>query len=145
LCYRRGMHTRRSWLAPLLGVLALSGSGCGKFRDLGRCHGVVRDINAAVDEIEALSKAKPVDEPRIAQRYAQLAKSLEARAQGEQSLPLALRDHIVVLRATEAAIRNHDSLRKAGSPRISEARRELERLVKREHATAARVEVACHN
>ncbi len=139
------MPTRPLCFAPLLLALALCGSGCGKFREVSLCRGITRDVNTALDQIEALSKAKTVDEPRIAARYGQLAKTLEPRAQGEQPLALALRDHIAVLRATEAALRNHDSLQKAQSPRVAEARRELERLVKRERATATRIEVACHN
>lgn len=125
-------------------AFALSACGCGKFREVSLCRGVVRDINAAMDEIEALSRAKPVNELRIADRYGQLAKTLEPRSLGEQPLALALRDHIAVLRATEAAVRGHDTLQKTQPARAGESRRELERLVKRDRSTAARIDVACH-
>jgi hypothetical protein len=126
-------------------ALALGTSGCGKVREVSLCHGVARDINDAVDEIEALSKANPVNELRIADRYGRLAKALEPRSQGEQPLAVAVRDHIAVLRATENAVRSHDTLQKTQPARVTEPRRELERLVKRERSTSARIEVACHH
>lgn len=135
---------RRPPLRLLFLALAFSASGCGKFREVSLCRGVVRDVNAAMDEIEALAKAKPVNELRIADRYAQLAKTLEPRSLGDKPLAVALRDHIAVLRATEAAVRGHDTLQKTQPARASESRRELERLVKRDRSTAARIEVACH-
>lgn len=132
-----------SLLAAL--ALALGVSGCGKVRKVSLCRGVARDINLAVEQIEALSKAKPIDTLRIADRYAELAKTLEPRAQGEQPLAVALRDHVTVLHATAAALRSQDALQKAPSSRTAEPRRELERLVKRERATTTRIEVACHD
>ncbi len=86
-----------------------------------------------------------MNEALIADRYAQLAKTLEPRSTGEQPLAVALRDHVAVLRATEAAVRSHDNLQKTQPARLGEARRELERLVKRDRSTAARIEVACHH
>jgi hypothetical protein len=129
---------------PLLLALGLSGLGCGKVRDVRLCRGVARDINLAMDQIEALSKAKPLNELRIADRYAELAKTLTPRSVGDQPLAVALRDYVVVLRATETAVRTHDTLQKTQSSRIGEPRRELERLVKRERAASTRIEVACH-
>ncbi len=135
---------RLSFSLPLL-ALALCSAGCGKLRDVSVCRAVVRDVNTAIDDIEALSRAKPVNEARIADRYRQLAKTLEPRSVGEQPLAVALRDHIAVLRATEAAVRSYASIRETQPARIGEARRELERLVKRDRSTAARVEVACNH
>lgn len=132
-------------LSLLALALALGTAGCGKIRAVKACRGVVHDINTAIDDIEALSKAKPVNQARIADRYAQLAKTLESRAVGDQPLAVALRDHIAVLHATEAAVRSHDTLQSTQPARVGEARRELERLVKRDRSTAARVEVACHH
>lgn len=123
-------------------ALALTATGCGKFREISACRGIAREVNAAMDEIEALSRAKPVDEPRIAQRYATLAKTLQPQALGETSLAQAVRDYIVVLQATDAALRNHAAALKAQG-KVSDPRRELDRLVKREHAAAARIDVDC--
>jgi len=131
-------------LGPLLLALGLAGSGCGKFREISLCRGLARDINGALDEIEALSKAKPVDELRIAKRYGQLATTLAPRAQGEQPLAMAVREYIAVLHATEIAVKNHEATSKGQAARI-EPRRELERLVKRERAAATRIEAECHN
>lgn len=134
-------------IGPTLALLglALSATGCGKLREVSLCRGLSHDINTAMDQIEALSKAKPPNELKIADRYAELAKTLTPRSLGEQPLALALRDYIAVLRATETAVRSHEAFQRTQSSRIGEPRRELERLVKREHTTLARVEVACHN
>jgi hypothetical protein len=139
------MMRRKLPLGLLLLALGAPTSGCGKFREISLCRGLARDINAALDEIEALSKAKPIDEPRIAKRYAQLAKTLAPRAAGEQPLAVAVREYIAVLQATETAVKNHDAALKSQTGRSADSRRELERLVKRERAAATRIEAECHN
>jgi hypothetical protein len=127
-------------VALALGVCA---TGCGKFRQVSACRSIARDVNSAVDEIEALSKAKPLDEPRIAKRYATLAQTLQPRSLGEKPLALAVRDYVSVLQATDVTLRNHATALKTQYGKVSEPRRELDRLVKREHAAAARLEVEC--
>ncbi len=131
--------------ATLLLACALGAAGCGKFREISACRSVEREVNAAVGELETLGKAKPIDELRVAKRYAALAQALQPRSVGEAPLALAVRDYIVVLRATETALKNHVEAAKTQYGRPSEPRRELERLVKREHAAAARLEAECHN
>lgn len=139
------MTRQKLLLGPLLLALGLSASGCGKFREVSLCRGIARDVNGALDEIEALSKAKPVDELRIAKRYGQLASTLTPRAAGEQPLAVAVREYVTVLQATETAVKSHDAAQKSQAGRITEPRRELERLVKRERAAATRIEAECHN
>jgi len=130
---------------PLLGALALAAlaTGCGKFREVSACRSIAREVNAALDEIEPLSKARPMDEPRIAKRYAALAKALEPRAQGESPLAGAVREYVAVLQGTDVALRNHAQALKTQYGKVNDPRRELDRLVKREHAAAARIEVEC--
>lgn len=128
----------------VLTLLALSSAGCGKFRDIRACNGVVHEANSALDEIELLSKQKPRDEPRIAKRYGALAKSLTARAQGETPFAVALREYISVLQATETAVNAHAEASKGPSTRGADARRDLERLIKRERAAASRIDSVCH-
>lgn len=126
--------------------LVLAAAGCGKFREISACRGVEREVNTAIGEIETLAKAKPLDELRIAKRYAALAQALQPRSVGEKPLALAVRDYIAILRATDAALKSHVAeLNKTPYGRPSEPRRELDRLVKREHAAAARLELECHN
>lgn len=132
-------------LPSLLMVLALSATGCGKFREISACRSVARDVNSALDEIETLSHAKPVDEPRIAKRYATLAKTLEPRSLGETALAQAVRDYIAILQATDAAVRNHAAALKTQYGKVTEPRRELERLIKREHAAVVRIDVECQH
>ncbi len=141
------MSRSHFWSGPLrlLLVLALGSAGCGKFREISACRGVEREVNTAVTEIEALAKAKPIDELKIAKRYATLAQALQPRSVGEKPLALAVRDYIVVLRATETTLKSHVEVSKTPYGRPSEPRHELERLVKREHAAAARLEAECHN
>jgi hypothetical protein len=126
-------------------ALTLSATGCGKLREVSACRGVARETNRALDEIEVLSRKTPVDEPRIAERYAALAKALQPRSKGEQPLALAVREYVSVLEATSLTLRNHAAASKLPYARTAEFRRELERLVKREHAATLRIDVECHN
>ncbi len=134
---------------PRLPVLALSlavassSLGCGKVREISACRAIAREVNGAVTEIEGLAKAKPLDEPRIAKRYAALAKALEPRTAGVAPVAVALRDYVGVVQATDQAIRNHAQALQTQYGKVSEPRRELERLVKREHAAIARLQVEC--
>jgi len=117
--------------------------GCGKIREISACRAIARDVNEAVTEIEGLSKVKPIDEPRIAKRYAALAKALEPRTAGPSALAQALRDYVNVVQATDAALRNHAQALQIQSGKVNEPRRELDRLIKREHAAIARIQVEC--
>jgi hypothetical protein len=128
------------WLA-----LCLAGTGCGKFREVSACRGVARQVNGAIDEIEALSKKTPVDELGIAKRYAALATALQPRAVGDKPLASAVRDYSAILRATDVTLRAHVEAVKVQYGRVYEPRRELERLVKREHAAVLRIDAECHN
>lgn len=121
----------------------LLAAGCGKFRQLGTCHAIARDVNAAMDEIEAMSKAKSVDELAIARRYADLATKLAPRASGTTSLSHAVTEYVSVLRSTETALRAHQKAATETGGRPGENHRELERLVKRERAAVARIEIEC--
>jgi len=129
----------------LLIALASSATGCGKFREISACRSVARDVNGALDEIEALSHAKPLDEPRIAKRYATLAQTLQPRSLGESSLAQAIRDYIAILQATDVALRNHAQAVKTQYGKVTEPRRELERLIKRERAAVVRIDVDCQH
>jgi hypothetical protein len=124
-------------------ALATSSLGCGKLREISACRAIAREVNGAVTEVEGLSKAKPVDEPRIAKRYAALAKALEPRASGQAPLAVALREYVSVVQATDAAVRSHAQALQTQYGKVSEPRRELERLIKRERAAIARIQVEC--
>jgi len=127
-------------LLPIL----LTQSGCGKLREVSACRSLTREVNGALDEIEIMSKAKPFDEVRIANRYGALAKALEPRAVGESPLAQAVRDYIAVLKGTEKSLKDHDQANKTPYGRIQDPRRELERVVKRERAAVIRIDVECH-
>lgn len=138
------MSGSKPWPLPLLALsLALGNVGCGKVREISACRAIAREVNAAVTEIEGISKVKPVDEPRIAKRYAALAKALEPHATGQTALANALRDYVNVVQATDVALRNHAQALQTQYGKVGEPRRELERLVKREHAATARIQVEC--
>lgn len=124
-------------------ALAALATGCGKFREVSACRSIAREVNTAMDEIEPLSKVRPMDEPRIAERYAALAKALEPRALGESALAVAVREYVAVLQGTDVALRNHAQALKTQYGKVNDPRRELDRLVKREHAAVARIEVEC--
>ena len=130
-------------LPSLLVALALSVTGCGKFREISACRSVARDVNGALDEIETLSHANPLDEARIAKRYATLAQTLQPRAQGETPLAQAVRDYITILQATDVTLRNHAQQTQSG--KAADPRRDLERLIKREHAAVVRIDVECQH
>jgi hypothetical protein len=137
----------RSSAANGLLVLALLATsvGCGKLREVSACRGLAREVNGAMNEIEGLSRQKPVDETRIAKRYSRLATTLEPRGVGDKSLALAVRDYTAILRATDVTLRAHVEASKLPYSKQSEQRRELERLVKREHLAALRIDAECHN
>jgi hypothetical protein len=139
------MTCPRAATSLLLLALSLLSAGCGKLREVSACRGLARDVNTAISEIEGLSRQKPVDETRIAKRYAQLATTLGPRGVGDKSLAQAVRDYIAILKATDAALRVHAEAAKVPYARVAEPRRELERLVKREHIAVARIDVECHN
>ena len=124
---------------------ALLATGCGKFREIRACRGLAQEVNPVLDEIEALSKAKAPDrELRMAQRYGALGKRLTPRGVGETPLAGAVRDYASLLLATDNALRSHaEALRTNNSVRLSETRRELDRLVKRERAAVVRLSVEC--
>jgi hypothetical protein len=130
-------------LQSALLALALSATGCGKFREISACRSMARDVNSALDEIETLSRAQPFDGPRIAKRYATLAQTLQPRSVGETALAQAVRDYIVILQATDVALRNHAPAVPTQHSKVTEPRRELERLIKREHAAVVRIQVEC--
>ena len=138
------LRTSRAARLLLLG-LALSAAGCGKFREVSACRALARDVNGSLDEIEAMSKKKPVDEVGIAKRYAALAARLGPRSAGDKPLALAVRDYSAILRATDVALRAHAEAAKIQYGRVFEPRRELEHLVKREHLAVTRIDAECHN
>jgi hypothetical protein len=126
--------------------LALAASlccGCGKVRQISACRAVAREVNGAVDEISALSKKSPVDEARIARRYGALAHALEPRSTGVTTLAAAIKDYVAIVRGTEAALKIRAEAAKLPYARVGESTRELDRLVKREHAAVARIEAEC--
>lgn len=125
--------------------LALSAGGCSKVREISACRAIVHEVNGALDEVEKLAAQKPVDEPRIARRYGELAKALAPRAQGESALAAAVRDYVAILQATQAAVQAHAAAAGTPSGRVAEPRRELDKLVKRERAAAARIESECRH
>jgi len=136
----RKAATRLFWLA-----LCFASTGCGKFREVSACRGLAQEVNGAIDEIEAMSKKTPLDELGIAKRYARLATTLGPRSAGDKPLALAVRDYSAILRATDVALRAHADATKVQYGRVFEPRRELERLVKREHSAVIRIDSECHN
>src|SRR5687767_11758378 len=128
-----------------LGAL-LACSSCGRFREIGACRALAREVNPALAQIEALSK-KPGREPQaeMAKHYAELSKRLKAQASGKTDLAAAVRDYAGVFEATATALRSLSEGASGSSGRANEPRRELERLLKRERAAVARIEAECHS
>ena len=78
---------------------------------------------------------------RIAQRYAQLAGRLGPLTPASGELREALLEYAAVFQATDAALRLHAEATRVGqTTRVNEARRELERLVRRQKTAASRIE-----
>lgn len=127
-------------------ALALGLTGCSRVREISACRALAREINPALDEIEALSKIQgPDSQRRMAKRYAELALRIEPHGAGATQLAGAVRDYTELLQATDAALRTHADLVQAGAPtHANEPRRELDRLVKRERILAARIDAECH-
>jgi hypothetical protein len=56
-----------------------------------------------------------------------------------------VRDYIAMLKATELALRNHAQAAQTPNGKVTEPRRELERLIKRERAAVVRIDVECQH
>jgi hypothetical protein len=125
--------------------LALGATSCGKIAEIRACRGLSQDVNGVLDAIEALSKSKAPDrELRMAQHYSELSKRLASRATGGTALAGAVREYASLLAAVDGALRAHaEATRANNAARMTETRRELERLVKRERAAVARISVEC--
>jgi hypothetical protein len=134
------------WPKLLLAALVLGSTGCEKMREVSACRRIADAANTALGDVEALSKKSgPEPQTMMAKRYAELAKELEPFAVGETPLALHVRDYVQLIRATDAALRNHaEATRSNNDARKNELRRELDRLVKRERAAVTRIDVACH-
>ena len=130
-------------LCLVTALVSALATGCGKVRQISSCRAVAQQVNTAVTEIEALSKAKTPDELRIAQRYGELSRALAPRGVGVTPVANAVRDYISVVQATEAALKARAEVAKQPSPKLGESTRELDRLVKRERAAAARIDAEC--
>jgi hypothetical protein len=135
---------RRPAFVLALALVTLSANGCSRVREISACKAIVREVNGALDEVEKLAAAKPIDEPRIARRYGELAKALVPYAQGESPLAVGVRDYVAVVQSTEAAVQAHAAAVSAQG-RVSESRRELDKLTKRERAAANRIEIECQH
>jgi hypothetical protein len=137
---------RARFFRPMLALsVLLASSGCSRFREIGACRSLAREVNPALAQIEALSK-KPGREPQaqMAKHYAELSKRLKVQASGNTNLAAAVHDYAGVFEATATALRSlsEDS---GSSSRANDPRRELERLVKRERAAVARIEAECQS
>ncbi len=125
--------------------LALGATGCGKVKEIKACRALSHDVNSTLDAIERLSKSNQPDrELLMAKRYGELSKQLAPRATGESALASAVREYAALLASTDTALRAYAEAVKANNgSRIAETRRELDRLVRRERATVARISVEC--
>jgi hypothetical protein len=140
-----------SWLLFLAVVCAVPvTSGCGNIRETRVCRAIARELNPALDEIEQLAKKPGVENHRrIAERYAKLAARMKQLTPPEGNMKSALEEYASILAATDAAIRAHNEANGANGAkqnnRVLEARRELERLVRREKAATSRIAAECRS
>lgn len=134
----------RPTLVLALALVTSSTIGCSRVREISACRAIVREVNGALDEVEKLAAAKPIDEPRIARRYGELAKALVPYAQGESTLAVGVREYVAVVQSTQAAVQAHAAA-VSSQGRVAEARRELDKLTKRERAAAGRIENECQH
>jgi hypothetical protein len=126
-------------------LLCLSATGCGKIREIKACRALSQAINPALDAIAAQSKLPGTDsERRVARGYAQLVKQLKPQATGTSRIADAVREYSTVIEAAASAVRAHAEALDAGqTSKANEARRELDRLTKRERAVMARLDAEC--
>ena len=138
-----------SWLgrAPVVLTLCLASAstGCGKLREIKACRALSHEVNPILDQIEALSRSKTAErELLMAKQYSALSKRLQPSGIGDSALAGAVRDYANLLASTDGALRAHaEAVKTNNASRITETRRELERLVKRERAAVARIAAEC--
>lgn len=137
----------RPAVLALATLVLLASSGCGRVREISACRALTREVNPVLTEIEALSKRPGGgDQLAMAKRYAELAARVRERSATGGSLATALADYSSILDATGLALRGHEEATRLNQPaRITEKRRELERLVKRERASATRIDAECQS
>jgi hypothetical protein len=124
--------------------VALGRGAYAKTARARECATLSSRINPVVDEIRGLTRGKH-DGPTYktaAARYAELASSLKKVAQGE--LAAEAEEYTEMLAATARTLAAGAAAVEAGSASgIGEARRELERLVRKERVVVAKIEAYC--
>jgi len=137
----------RPAVLALATLVLLASSGCGRVREISACRALAREVNPVLSEVEALSKLPGGGhQPTMANRYAELAARVKTRSQKGGTLATALAEYASILEATCLALRAHEEATRLNQPaRITEKRRELERLVKRERVSVTRIDAECQS
>jgi hypothetical protein len=129
----------------VLAFLAFGLGGCDRIARVRECRALVRRINVRVDEIQAASKkGTPTDYRAASAIYTLLAKEVRAAnystptAQAQKDEYAATLDSIAPTVAVYAT-----ALESGDERRITETRRNLERLRRVEQSVAKRMENQC--
>jgi hypothetical protein len=132
---------------PLLVVLAACALlGCERMRDVKRCRALAKDVNGALDAVEAERKLGegPAVYARISKHYGTLSRTLEPFDGGTPELRRAVDDLAALARtAARQTAALGTALESKNPASATLATNELERLAKQQKSLAARIDDEC--
>jgi hypothetical protein len=138
---------------PLPGILslllALSATGCGRIDRTRQCIDLIATVNTALDEIAAQRDAgagSADTERALAKRYTALAAELEAKQFGNPGLAKAVLEYRDFLRDTARLLDRVAAARdRRDSVGLSNTKRELANLGRREKMLTMRIDASCQS
>lgn len=130
-------------------ALALCASGCGRIDRTRQCIDLVTTVNAALDEIAAQRDAGAggADSERaLAKRYAALAVELETKQLENAGLAKTVLEYRDFLRDTARLLERVAAARdRRDSAGITNTKRELANLGRREKMLTMRIDASCQS
>ncbi len=135
------------WPRLLLAVsISCSVMGCSRLQLVSECRELARAVNARMTDLEALSKT--AESP---QKFDKLAQGYTALAAEVMSLPIAqgtaaaeVKEYAELMKSVAKSCGDFSSALR-GEGRVDAARRELERLTRREKLSSGKLEAFCRS
>lgn len=131
--------------AVVCSVLVLSLAGCERMGRVRECKRLSALVNSKLDQVEALAKkGKPADYRSAALAYGALSQDLRRGAGATPTSKALLEEYATVLDSVAPAVSAYAmALESQDAQQLEESRRSLDRLTKRQHGMAARVDAYC--
>jgi hypothetical protein len=127
----------------LVAILVLS--GCERMARVRDCKRLSALVNPQMGEVEALAKkGKPADYRGAARIYGRLGKDLRRSATPSPTGKVLVEEYATVLDAVAPAVSAYAvALESQDAQQLEEARRDIDRLAKRQQGMVARIDAYC--